>query len=418
MNKVLVVPLFAGFIILLDIYVFQLLKVLTVNFSPATRKILIGSYWLLTVLTIVGLVVYNFLADEFPNRGLRNFIMMWIFIHVVSKIFALLFVIADDVVRLVKWTGQQLSSTFNKEKSGLPGQPIPRSEFLAMSAFYAAAIPATIMGAGVLAGAYNYQVRRNTIYLPNLPGAFDGIRIGQLSDIHSGSFFNRSGAKEGIELFMAEKPDIIFFTGDLVNHEAREMNKFVNVFDKLKAPLGVYSVLGNHDYGEYRRWSSAEEKQENVRKLISIQKEMGWDLLVNENRTLKVDGENIAVIGVENWGMGGFQKYGDLAKAHHGTQDVPVKLLLSHDPSHWDAQVRPKFPDIDVTFSGHTHGLQFGVELGDFKWSPSQYIYEQWAGLYEKNGQYVYVNRGFGFIGYPGRIGIWPELTIVELRKA
>jgi uncharacterized protein len=417
MNRGLFVPLFAGFVILLDIYVFQLLKVLTVNFSPLTRKMLIGTYWLLTVITIVGLVVYNFLADEFPNRGLRNFIMMWIFIHVVSKIFALIFVLADDIVRLFKWMGQQFSGMSNQEKAQLPGEPIPRSEFLAMTAFYAAAIPAVTMGLGVLAGAYNYQVRRRTIFLPNLPVAFDGVRIGQLSDIHSGSFFNRSGARNGIEMFMGEKPDIVFFTGDLVNHEAREMNRFTSVFGTLKAPLGVYSVLGNHDYGEYRRWPSPEEKKENVQRLISIEKEMGWDLLVNENRMLTVDGEDLAIIGVENWGMGGFQKYGDLAKAYSGTENTPVKLLLSHDPSHWDAQVRPQFPDIDVTFSGHTHGLQFGVEVGDFKWSPSQYIYEQWAGLYEKNGQYIYVNRGFGFIGYPGRIGIWPELTIIELQK-
>lgn len=412
------VPIFAIVIVLLDWYVFQLLRVLIVNYSPATRKWLIAGYWSFTALTIIGLVVFNLIGDDFPNRGIKNFIMMWIFIHIISKTFALLFVLADDIIRLTRWVGRGISGLIQKQPGQISGTPIPRSEFLAKAAIYAAGIPAFTLGLGVLAGGYNYQVRRKTIYLPNLPSAFDGIRIGQLSDIHSGSFFNRSGARNGVEQFLAEKPDVIFFTGDLVNNEAGEMDNFIEVFGKLKAPLGIFSILGNHDYGEYRNWSSLEEKKKNLQKLIRIEKEMGWDLLLNENRSLTVDREEIAIIGVENWGKGGFQKYGDLKKAYTGTEEKPVKLLLSHDPSHWDAQVRPNFTDIDITFSGHTHGLQFGVELGDIKWSPSQYIYEQWAGLYEKNGQFIYVNRGFGFIGYPGRIGIWPELTIIELKKA
>ena len=272
-------------------------------------------------------------------------------------------------------------------------------------------------GLGIVSGAHNYRVRRKTIALPNLPSAFDGIRIGQLSDIHTGSFFSRPGVKRGIDLLLDEKPDVVFFTGDLVNDEARELADYKDLFEKVRAPLGVYSTLGNHDYGDYKVWKD-EDKKRNLADLIQAQKEMGWDILMNENRSLKVDGEEIAIIGVENWGAGRFQKYGELEKAYAGTEEKPVKLLLSHDPSHWDAKVRPEFGDIDVMFAGHTHGFQFGVELGDFRWSPSKYIYKQWADLHREGNQYLYVNRGFGFIGYPGRIGILPEITIIELKKA
>lgn len=210
----------------------------------------------------------------------------------------------------------------------------------------------------------------------------------------------------------------MFFTGDLVNDYANEVKDYKDLFSKVKAPLGVYSTLGNHDYGDYRSWPSLEDKKKNLRDLIQVQKEMGWDLLMNEHRKLTVDGADIAVIGIENWGVGRFSKYGDLEKAYKGTEESQVKLLLSHDPSHWDAQVRHQFGDIDVMFAGHTHGFQFGVEIGDFRWSPSKYIYKQWADLYQEGDQYLYVNRGFGYIGYPGRIGILPEVTLIELKKA
>jgi len=221
-----------------------------------------------------------------------------------------------------------------------------------------------------------------------------------------------------IDLLISEKPDLVFFTGDLVNDVANEVKDYKDLFAKVKAPLGVYSTLGNHDYGDYRSWPSVEKKKKNLEALIQSHKEMGWDILLNENRTLKVDGEEIAIIGVENWGAGRFSKYGDLEKAYKGAEDKPVKLLLSHDPSHWDAQIRPDFGDIDITFAGHTHGFQFGIEIGDFRWSPSKYIYKQWADLHQAGNQYLYVNRGFGFIGYPGRIGILPEVTLFELKKA
>jgi predicted MPP superfamily phosphohydrolase len=251
-----------------------------------------------------------------------------------------------------------------------------------------------------------------------LPKAFDGIRIAQLSDIHTGSFHNKQAVKNGVDLLIDEKPDMVFFTGDLVNNETKEVRDYIDVFSKVKAPLGVFSSTGNHDYGDYRNWSSPSAKQKNFEDLKKAHKNMGWDLLLNENRALRVDGDEISIIGVENWGAGRFSKYGDLKRAYEGAEETPFKILLSHDPSHWDAQIRKEFKDIDLTLSGHTHGFQFGVEIGNLKWSPSQYIYKQWAGLYSEEDQYIYVNRGFGYIGYPGRIGILPEITILELQCA
>jgi uncharacterized protein len=224
--------------------------------------------------------------------------------------------------------------------------------------------------------------------------------------------------KGGVEMVMKEKPDMIFFTGDLVNNEADEVKEYIDVFNKLRAPLGVYSVTGNHDYGDYKNWTSKEAKQQNFKDLIESHKLLGFDLLMNENRFIEQGGEKLAIIGIENWGNGRFSKYGKLDQAYAGTEKASAKILLSHDPSHWDAQVRSAYKDIDLMLSGHTHGFQFGVEIGGFKWSPSQYAYKQWAGLYQEGEQYLYVNRGFGYLGYPGRVGMPPEITILELKRA
>ena len=229
---------------------------------------------------------------------------------------------------------------------------------------------------------------------------------------------SKSLRKGGVEMLMKEKPDVVFFTGDLVNNQAAEMKDYVNVFDKLRAPLGVFSVTGNHDYGDYHAWPTQEAKRRNFDHLMLAHEEMGYRLLMNENHIVREGADQLAIIGIENWGGRGFSKYGKLGQAHKGTENAAVKLLLSHDPSHWDLQVRPEFSDIDIMFSGHTHGFQFGVEIGDIKWSPSQYAYKQWSGLYKQDEQYLYVNRGFGYLGYPGRIGMPPELTIMELTRS
>ncbi len=397
-------------IVSLDLYVFRLVKDATVKSAPFVRKFLYIVYWLFTAVVITSLIIGTQL-DPFVQRFLRLVLFSIVFISITSKLLSGLFLFIEDFIRGVQW----LLKKIDGKKEVHVDQS--RSGFLRKSALVVGTLPTLTMGFGI-GGAYNYRVRRKTLYFKDLPKAFDGIRVAQLSDIHSGSFYNKKAVMGGITTLLSEKPDAIFFTGDLVNDQSREVNEYIDVFSKLKAPLGVYSIMGNHDYGDYKRWPSQEAKIRDIRNLHRAHHNMGWDLLLNENRTLKVDGEEIALLGVENWGKGRFSKYGDLAKTYQGTEELPFKILLSHDPSHWDAEIRPKYPDIDLTLSGHTHGFQFGIEIGDFRWSPSKYIYKQWADLYQEGEQYIYVNRGFGFIGYPGRVGILPEITILELKRS
>ena len=414
MGKLLAILIFTAFIILIDLYIFQALKTSVNSFSGSWKRTFYTVFWAITILSIIGLIYIN-IVDYVP-RNIRRFITVSVSIIYFSKVFGVLTLLIDDIFRAGQWIFYKVFPSLKP----VPGNAVTgmsRSEFISKASLVAVAAPLVTFSFGIVSGAHNYRLRRRTIYLPNLPKQFDGISIGQLSDIHSGSFFSRAGVKRGIDLLKAEKLDMVFFTGDLVNDETSEVAEYKDIFAKVKAPLGVYSTLGNHDYGDYKGWPSIEKKKKNLTDLIAVHKDMGWDILMNENRAITVDGESIAVIGVENWGSGRFSKYGDLTKAYQGTQEMPVKLLLSHDPSHWDAQIRPQFGDIDVTFAGHTHGFQFGVELGDFRWSPSQWIYKQWADLHQEGDQYLYVNRGFGFIGYPGRIGILPEITIVELKR-
>jgi predicted MPP superfamily phosphohydrolase len=263
---------------------------------------------------------------------------------------------------------------------------------------------------------YNYKVKRVSLKYPNLPPAFRGIRIAQLSDIHSGSFTDKTAVSKGVEKVLSLRPDLILFTGDLVNNTADEMNNYKDLFSQLKAPLGVYSILGNHDYGDYVAWPDPGAKKKNLDHLKDVHRQLGWRLLLDENVTLQKENDQIALIGIQNWSaLKRFPKYGNLNKAYKGTENMPFKILMSHDPTHWDAEVRPKFPDIDLMLAGHTHGMQFGVEIPWLRWSPVQYVYKQWMGLYEEGAQKLYINRGYGFIGYPGRVGILPEITLLEL---
>ena len=264
-----------------------------------------------------------------------------------------------------------------------------------------------------MAVVYNYKLHKKKIKFTNLPKSFNGLKIAQLSDIHVGSFYNKEAVNRGIDLLLAQKPDVIFFTGDIVNDLAIEMDDYYDVFSRLQAPLGVYSILGNHDYGDYHNWKTDKEKDENFKNVKAIHGKLGWRLLLDEHLYLEKGNDKIAVIGIENWGKG-FHQEGDMAKAYAGC-DAPFKILLSHDPSHWDEQVRKDFKDVDLTLAGHTHGAQIGIETHGFKWSPIQLRYDKWAGLYQEENQYLYVNRGFGFLAYPGRLGIWPEVTILEL---
>lgn len=406
---------FTIFFLLVDYYVFQAVLNVSKEFPAPWKLAARLSFWLPTILSISALVWWTFGDPYTFGASARNWVLTGLFGIYFSKLFAVIILFIDDIQRGIRWVIQAFSK---EESSKIPGEPITRSEFLSKTALIAAAIPFGTMAYGIISGAHDYRIKRVTVLLPNLPKSFHGIRIGHLSDIHSGSFFNKTAVRGGVEMLMNEKPDAIFFTGDLVNNESEEVKDYINIFDKLKAPLGVYSVTGNHDYGDYKQWSSAEAKRKNFADLVAAHKQMGYTILMNEHKMIDLGGEKIAVLGIENWGGGRFAKYGKMNEAYSGTEDASVKLLLSHDPSHWDAQVRKEYPDIDVMFSGHTHGFQFGVEIGNFKWSPSQYAYKQWAGLYTEGKQHLYVNRGFGYLGYPGRVGMPPELTIIELKTA
>ena len=400
--------------LLIDLYVFQAVLNVSKSWPSPWKGVSRYGFWVPTILCVAALCWWTFSDPYKISAGMRNWILTGLFATYFSKLFGVVFLLIDDGQRLVRWVARYFSK---QPANALPGEIISRSEFLMNAALVATTVPFGAMAYGIISGAHDYRVKHISIKLPNLPKSFDGVRIAQVSDIHSGSFFNKTAVKGGVEMVMKEKPDIIFFTGDLVNNEADEVKEYIDVFNKLRAPLGVFSVTGNHDYGDYKNWDSKESKQQNFKDLIEAHRLLRFDLLMNENRVIEQGGDRISILGIENWGGGRFAKYGKLDQAYAGTE-APVKILLSHDPSHWDAQVRPSYKDIDLMLSGHTHGFQFGVEIGGFKWSPSQYAYKQWAGLYQEENQYLYVNRGFGYLGYPGRVGMPPELTIIELKRA
>jgi len=281
-----------------------------------------------------------------------------------------------------------------------------------------AALPFGALLYGMVKGRYNYKVLRYTMEYDDLPEAFDGYQITQISDIHSGSFDNKEKLEYAIDLINEQKSDVLLFTGDLVNNKAEEMYPWKSVFSKLEAKDGMFSILGNHDYGDYIEWDSAQAKKANLEELKSLQKDIGFDLLLNESRYLKKGNDRIALVGVENWGKGGFKKAGDLKKAASAIDKNDFKILMSHDPSHWEEKVIHDEYHYHLTLSGHTHGMQFGIEIpGWIKWSPAKWRYKYWAGIYKEMGQYINVNRGFGFLGYHGRVGIWPEITVITLKK-
>lgn len=399
---------------LIDLYFYQGLKLFIAPFSPTIKLTVYILYVAFAGITFILFLGYTWLSQGASNQLVKYRLLPAWFIKYSAKLFSSLFLLLDDITRVIRWVGYQLLQLFTQ--GGLEAIYVPRSTWWTQVGIVAAAIPLATLGYGVIAGAHDYRVRRVRIKLPHLPAAFHGITIGQLSDIHSGSFFNKKAVTGGIDMLMREKPNIIFFTGDLVNDTADEVKEYIPIFCNIKAELGVFSTLGNHDYGDYTSWPSLAAKQQNLQELCQAHLALGWRLLNNEHVLLGKGADQLAIIGVENWGTR-FSKHGKLALAYKGVADVPVKLLLSHDPSHWDAEVRPQFGDIDITFSGHTHGFQFGIEIGSLKWSPVQYQYKQWAGLYQEGQQYLYVNRGFGYLGYPGRVGIWPEITLVELVK-
>ncbi len=401
-------------IVLVDLYFFQSLKTITATWAELRRILAHRIYWGITA-TGALFVLFSIITYKNPmiDRTVGLYIFCFYMILLISKLIGSLPLMLEDIARGVKW----IFGFFNKG-TDLPAAKdgMSRAKFISYSALTLAAIPFGTMIYGMVKTAYDFKIQRKKVPIAKLPAAFEGLKIVQISDIHSGSFLSGAHFKNAVELIMSEKPDLIFFTGDLVNDRSEEAEQFKEVWRNLQAPLGVFSVLGNHDYGDYVVWDSPQLKQANLERLFGIHKEMGWDLMRNEHRIIEKNGEKIGLIGVENWGAAlRFPRKGDMKKAQDGMDDVHVKILLSHDPSHWEAKILKEHPDIDLTLSGHTHGFQFGIEIPGFKWSPSQYVYPQWAGLYSNGNQHLYVNRGLGFLGYLGRVGIRPEITVLEL---
>jgi len=396
-------------LIVLQWYSFQAVKTLT------SQKWIWVCYFAAVVLIIGNLVVHTLVLERSVVMEPRLMYAIGFFISLfVFQMIITLILLSEDVFRIP----QTIYAYFSK----FPGQTEfapARRAFVSKLAIGIASIPLVSLLYGMYLGKYNYKVLKYTLTFDDLPEAFDGFTLTQISDLHSGSFDNVEKVNYGIDLVNQQNSDVIFFTGDLVNNKTAEVLPWMEHFSKLSAPYGVYSVLGNHDYGDYTQWNTNDEKSNNFRTLCDVQKEMGWDLLLNESRFIEKSGERIALVGVENWGMGGFKRAGDLNKSLAQVSDSDFKILLSHDPSHWEAEVLPHPYKIHLTLSGHTHGMQFGIDIpGWFKWSPVQWRYKQWAGLYEQNQQHINVNRGFGFLAYPGRVGMWPEISVITLKRA
>lgn len=406
--------LFFTFLGFVDYYLYGILKNFIRQSWPSFNRYFPWIYWSIPVLGILIFVAVFWIFPGTISPKLRTFAITAIFILYTGKLIMALLLWLGDLWRLIQYTGQTVIQRTISADSPPSTPTIPRSAFLTQAALAVGATQVGTMTWGILSGAHDYRIRRVSLRLPNLPKSFEGITIAQLSDIHTGSFFNKKAVQGGVDMLKAEKPDVVFFTGDLVNNEAIEAQPYLPIFSQVKAPLGVFSVLGNHDYGDYKNWSSVEAKKQNLADMKRVHQLLGWKLLEDQHQAISLSGESIGILGIQNWGLGGFAKYGQLKQALQKTDDYAVKLLLSHDPSHWRAQVLGQ-TDIDVAFAGHTHGMQFGVEIGDFKWSPAQFRYKEWAGLYQEEGQQLYVNRGFGYIGYPGRVGILPEITIFTL---
>lgn len=410
--------LLAGVFLLLDLYVFMAIRAIFYAAAATVKKIAYGSYWSISSLVIAMVLLMRHINWENWPRHSQAYVLTVIFAMVVGKLLVAIFLLLDDLRRGATWIIQRFSKPANAD---MTVSGISRSRFLSQLALLAGGgmFATFIYG---LSNKYNYRVRKVKLAFKNLPPAFKGLRILQLSDIHSGSFDNKEAVRKGIELVNAQNADIILFTGDLVNERSEEMRDYKEMFSQIKAPMGVFSTLGNHDYGDYYQWPDMDangyshQRMQNLEALKQIHADMGWRLMMNENTVLQKDGQEIGLIGIENWSaMSRFPKYGDLKKAYVGTEHLPFKILMSHDPTHWDAQVRTEYPDIDLMLAGHTHGMQFGVEIPGFKWSPARFVYKQWADLYTEGKQRLYVNRGFGFLGYPGRVGILPEITVIEL---
>jgi len=400
--------IFLLLVLSLDFYALQSLR-------SVVRNPLVTYGYAIISLAVLGVFVYQSMTFDRGAGGNQGFYLAFaIFVLVyVPKLVLIVFMFGEDVYRLFESGVNYFISKPEKPSSFFNS----RRKFIGQLALGLAAIPFISILYGITKGKYNFKVLKYTLYFEDLPAAFDGYQITQISDIHSGSFDQKEKIEYAVDLVNQQASNVIMFTGDLVNSKSKEMRPWTSTFSKLKAPDGVFSVLGNHDYGDYTRWPSDEAKANNFQELLDIQKDMGFDLLRNESRFIKKSGDRLAIIGVENWGKG-FKQKGDLKLATAAVDPTDFKILLSHDPSHWQYEVVKDPQQYHLTLSGHTHGMQFGIEIpGVIKWSPIKWRYKYWAGIYEKAGQYINVNRGFGFLAFPGRVGIWPEISVITLKK-
>jgi predicted MPP superfamily phosphohydrolase len=400
------------FILFLSWYVFQAIKTVSLGIELfRIQQIIKWSYWVFMIALMVWLVFKSIQVLSTGEFAASAQTLSSVFLTlIVTQSVIVIVLLGEDIFRNV-----QAISSF--ALNGAKGYSFPsRTIWVSVLALTISSVPLFSFVYGIKYGKYNFKVHREVLYYEDLPEAFNGFTITQISDIHSGSLKDHKAVASGVEMVLDQKSDLFVFTGDLVNHRADEIEPLIKEFGRIKAEYGQFSILGNHDYGDYSSWPTTEAKKENFEKLKAQHGKLGFKLLLDENIRIEKDGQSIVLVGVENWGIG-FKEKGDLQKALKGTANEDFKILLSHDPSHWDAQVKNNPNPVHLTLSGHTHGMQFGIETQLVKWSPVQYRYPNWAGLAEEAGSYLYVNRGFGFHAFAGRIGIWPEITVIELRK-
>jgi predicted MPP superfamily phosphohydrolase len=398
--------------VLAEWYGYQAVRTVSQHLSPGARRGIAAAYWVIS-LGVWGLAFWAGNTRQSGNTVLKSYLMSLPLLLLAGKLFIFIPLLLEDLTRLGRWAVSSAT-----RPPGIEGDPIPRSEFLAKLALAIGAIPFVALLWGMVKGATDYQVRRVTLRFPNLPPAFDGFKVVQISDLHTGSFSSTEPLQRAVEMINKQGADLILMTGDLVNNRATEVEPHIPALSQIKSELPIFSSLGNHDYGDYVQWESMSHKLDNLERLKRNHASMGWTLLNDTSHTITRGNDKIAVLGIQNSSSHlNFHTYGNLPKAHAASGDAPFKILLSHDPSYWESNIL-NYPDIDLTLSGHTHGMQFGVNLPFLKWSPVQYVYKQWAGLYEQGRQKLYVNTGLGYLGYPGRVGFLPEITLFELRRA
>ena len=404
--------IFLAFLLFIEIYSYQAIKTVS---NKKIRLTYIFTNTILYFLLFLQIIFYNYekweilFKIQWVQRSFFSYNFGLFFTLIISKFIIVSILISEDIIRGIKFLFSKIQ---NKQVNN------SRRKFISNISLAVAAIPIPIMIHGITRGRYNFKVIKHEIDFKDLPKSFDGYTITHLSDFHCGSLQSRSKLKYAIDLVNEQNSDLIAFTGDFVNNTYTEILPWIDEFKKINSKDGKFSVLGNHDYGDYYDWGNEENKKLGFKKLIEIQNELGFKVLRDESILIKKNNEKISLVGVENWGDG-FKKKGDIDKAINDLDESDFKIVLSHDPSHWDKILVNHKEKFNLTLSGHTHGMQFGIEIPGFiKWSPVKYRYKYWAGLYERSNQFINVNRGFGVLGFPGRVGIWPEITVIKLRKA